>query len=69
MGQIEELVRRIRVMSSRSVPTVVEIPENDGVSSLYVEISLQVTEISKHLVLNEPFWGGRSKIVLMLPDT
>ena len=69
MGQIEELGQRFRVMSSRSDPTVVEIPENDGVPSLHVEIALQVTEISKHLVLNEPFWGGRSKIVLMPPDT
>ena len=69
MGQIEELAQGSRVMSSRSDPTVVEIPENDGVPCLYVEIGLQVTEISRHLVLNEPFWGGRSKIVLMPPDT
>ena len=69
MGQIEELAQGSRVMSSRSDPTVVEIPENDGVPSLYVEIGLQVTKISKHPVLNEPFWGGRSKIVLVPPDT
>ena len=47
MGQIEELAQGSRVMSSRSDPTVVEIPENDGVPSLYVEIGLQVTEISR----------------------
>ena len=69
MGQIEELAQGSRVMSSRSDPTVVEIPKNDGVPWSHVEIGLQVTEISKHLVLNDTFWGGRSKIVLMPPDT
>ena len=69
MGQIEEVSQGFRVMSSRSDPTVVEIRENDGVPYLHVEIALQVTEISKHLGLNDTFWGGRSKIVLMPPDT
>ena len=69
MGKIEDLAQRFHVASSRSDSTVVEISKDDGVPCLHVEIALQVTEISKHLGLNEPFWGGRSKIVLMPPNT
>ena len=69
IGQIEGGVQGSRLVTSRFDPAVVEIPENDGVPYLYVEIGLQVTEISTHLGLNDTFSGGRSKIVLMPPDT